>query len=82
MQSEYNYVVAYFIHELHCLNRETVHYWITQVATSTMPLQHIEQHLRDANEAVESAHSALAALKVVLPASLSHTMPWIPGSPK
>jgi len=25
VQSEYNYVVAYFIHELHCLNRETVH---------------------------------------------------------
>ena len=65
----------------HALFRETVHYWIAQIATSTGQLpQHADQHLQDANEAVESTCSALAAL--ALPASTSCGQPWIPKSPE
>lgn len=61
---------------------ETVRYWIAQIAASTRLLQHADRHLREANEAVESARSALSALELVLPATVSRTQPWIPGSPE
>ncbi len=34
------------------------------------------------NEAITSAHSALEALQLVLPDSVSHTQPWVPSSPE
>ena len=66
----------------HTLLRETVHYWIAQIARMTRQLpQHTDWHLQDANEAVKSVHSALAALELALPGSTSHGQ-WIPGSPE
>ncbi|KAF8311020.1 uncharacterized protein EI90DRAFT_2868245, partial [Cantharellus anzutake] len=62
--------------------RETVRYWIVQIAVQArLPPQHADQHLREANEAVESARATLAALGLALPA-MSRTRPWVPGSPE
>ena len=66
----------------HTLFRETVYYWIAQIAGMTGQLtQHTNWHLQDANEAVKSMHSALAALELALPGSTSCGQ-WIPGSPE
>ncbi len=74
--AQWVHLLAYHVHEPHYF----VQRYSTILDISSHYPQHADQHLWDATEAVKSAHTALAALEAALPASLSHTVPWILGN--
>ncbi|KAF8322803.1 uncharacterized protein EI90DRAFT_3130919 [Cantharellus anzutake] len=70
---EYLEAVEYLEHA-----EATTQYWTFQAMMPAGPSMHITQHLAQANEALNTAHSAILAIEARSPP----TAPWMPDSPQ